>query len=145
MAFASMAIHHYFYRSASTGVLLRGGLINAIHNRSLCLTTRARSATPNGKLGNHMSTDVLVNGLYGICAYFLIMLAAHRFRVRPFPLDLLDRNHRAYSGHPSPSRQSRPIRSSGHRVLRPHRSNARTNHESFHCDAHQDCCGQRRW
>ncbi|KZV74002.1 hypothetical protein PENSPDRAFT_244681 [Peniophora sp. CONT] len=56
--FASMAINHYFYRSTSTGVLLRGGLINAIYNRSLRLTTRARGKLPNGKLVNHISTDV---------------------------------------------------------------------------------------
>ena len=66
--FASMAINHYFYRSASTGVLLRGGLINAIYNRSLRLTTRARGALPNGKLVNHISTDVSVSGSYR-CTY----------------------------------------------------------------------------
>ncbi|TFK27186.1 ATP-binding cassette transporter YOR1 [Coprinopsis marcescibilis] len=55
---ASLTIHHFFYRSTSAGVLLRGGLITAIYNRSLKLTSRARSKLPNGKLVNHISTDV---------------------------------------------------------------------------------------
>jgi hypothetical protein len=55
---ASACTHHFFYRSASTGVLLRGGLITAIYRRSLHLTSRARSQLPNGKLVNHISTDV---------------------------------------------------------------------------------------
>ncbi|KIL64510.1 hypothetical protein M378DRAFT_163292 [Amanita muscaria Koide BX008] len=42
----------------STGVLLRGGLITAIYSRSLRLTSRARSTLTNGKLVNHISTDV---------------------------------------------------------------------------------------
>ncbi|KZV74003.1 ABC transporter [Peniophora sp. CONT] len=56
--FASMANNHYAYQSAATGVLLRGGLINAIYSRSLRLTTRARGKLPNGRLVNHISTDV---------------------------------------------------------------------------------------
>jgi len=40
------------------GVLLRGGLIHAIYDRSLRLTSRARSTLTNGKLVNHISTDV---------------------------------------------------------------------------------------
>lgn len=51
-------MHHFFYRGASTGVLLRGGLITAIYSRSLRLTSRARSTLTNGKLVNHISTDV---------------------------------------------------------------------------------------
>lgn len=51
-------MHHFYYRSTSTGVLLRGGLITAIYSRSLRLTTRARSSLPNGRLVNHISTDV---------------------------------------------------------------------------------------
>lgn len=56
--FASACQHHYFYRATSTGVLVRGGLITAIYNRSLRLTTRARTTLTNGKLVNHISTDV---------------------------------------------------------------------------------------
>ncbi|KII89764.1 hypothetical protein PLICRDRAFT_39929 [Plicaturopsis crispa FD-325 SS-3] len=55
---ASLGTHHFFYRAASTGVLLRGGLITAIYSRSLRLTARARSTLTNGKLVNHISTDV---------------------------------------------------------------------------------------
>ncbi|KAJ7056631.1 ABC transporter [Mycena amicta] len=54
----SLAQHHFFYRAMSTGVLIRGGLITAIYSRSLRLTSRARSTLPNGKLVNHISSDV---------------------------------------------------------------------------------------
>ncbi|KIL59921.1 hypothetical protein M378DRAFT_26751 [Amanita muscaria Koide BX008] len=55
---ASLGLNHFFYRSASAGVLLRGGLITSIYSRSLRLTSRARSTLTNGKLVNHISTDV---------------------------------------------------------------------------------------
>ncbi len=55
---ASLCQHHYFYRATSTGVLVRGGLITAIYDRSLRLTSRARTTLTNGKLVNHISTDV---------------------------------------------------------------------------------------
>ncbi|KAF9523137.1 ABC transporter [Crepidotus variabilis] len=55
---SSICTNIFFYRAASTGVLIRGGLITAIYNRSLRLTARARSTLPNGKLVNHISTDV---------------------------------------------------------------------------------------
>ncbi|KAG8707593.1 hypothetical protein FRC11_007314, partial [Ceratobasidium sp. 423] len=55
---SALSIHHGFYRSASTGVLLRTGLITAIYSRSTQLTSRARSTLTNGKLVNHISTDV---------------------------------------------------------------------------------------
>jgi ABC-type multidrug transport system fused ATPase/permease subunit len=55
---SSIGSNHFFYRSTSTGVLLRGGLITAIYSRSLRLTARARSTLTNGKLVNHISTDV---------------------------------------------------------------------------------------
>ncbi|KAG6909964.1 hypothetical protein DXG01_014233 [Tephrocybe rancida] len=54
----SLCTHHFFYRATSSGVLLRGGLITAIYTRSLKLTSRARSTLTNGKLVNHISTDV---------------------------------------------------------------------------------------
>lgn len=56
--FSSFCMHHFFYRSSSAGVLLRGGLITAIYSRSLHLSSRARTTLPNGKLVNHISTDV---------------------------------------------------------------------------------------
>lgn len=51
-------MNHFFYRSMGTGVLLRGAMITAIYNKALKLSTRARHAHPNGKLVNHISTDV---------------------------------------------------------------------------------------
>ncbi|EKM58203.1 uncharacterized protein PHACADRAFT_116921 [Phanerochaete carnosa HHB-10118-sp] len=56
--FSSLGQHHFFYRSTSTGVLVRGGLITAIYDRSLRLSSRARTTLTNGKLVNHISTDV---------------------------------------------------------------------------------------
>ncbi|KAI9463347.1 ABC transporter [Lactarius psammicola] len=50
--------NHSFYRSASSGVLVRGGLITAIYSRSLRLSTSARARLSNGRLINHISTDV---------------------------------------------------------------------------------------
>ena len=55
---SSVCSNHFFYRSTATGVLLRGGLINAIYSRSIKFTARARSTLTNGKLVNHISTDV---------------------------------------------------------------------------------------
>ncbi|KAK7051247.1 hypothetical protein VNI00_004747 [Paramarasmius palmivorus] len=55
---SSLCMNHFFYRAASTGVLVRGGLIHAIYKRSLKLTSRARSKLPNGLIMNHISTDV---------------------------------------------------------------------------------------
>ncbi|KAH8995032.1 ABC transporter [Lactarius akahatsu] len=56
--FGSLCQHHFFYRSASSGVLVRGGLITAIYSRSLRLTTGSRARLSNGRLINHISTDV---------------------------------------------------------------------------------------
>lgn len=55
---SSFCANQVFYRSTSTGVLLRGGLITSIYTRSLRLTSRARSTLSNGRLVNHISTDV---------------------------------------------------------------------------------------
>ncbi|KAJ7510442.1 ABC transporter type 1, transmembrane domain-containing protein, partial [Mycena galericulata] len=55
---ASICQHQFFYRAMGTGVLVRGGLITAIYSRSLHLTSRARSTLTNGKLINHISSDV---------------------------------------------------------------------------------------
>ncbi|KAI0783557.1 P-loop containing nucleoside triphosphate hydrolase protein [Abortiporus biennis] len=55
---SSLCQHHFFYRSTTTGALVRGGLIAVIYERSLRLTNRARTILTNGKLVNHISTDV---------------------------------------------------------------------------------------
>jgi ABC-type multidrug transport system fused ATPase/permease subunit len=70
----SLCQHHFFYRSTSTGVLLRGGLITAIYSRSLRLTTRARAILPNGRLVNHISTDV--SRIDFCCGFFHMFWAA---------------------------------------------------------------------
>ncbi|KAJ7104127.1 P-loop containing nucleoside triphosphate hydrolase protein [Mycena belliarum] len=55
---ASLCQHHALYRSVSTGVLLRGGLIAALYKQSLRLSSRARATVTNGKLITHVGTDV---------------------------------------------------------------------------------------
>ncbi|KAI0040096.1 ABC transporter [Auriscalpium vulgare] len=71
---SSLSQHHFFYRSMSSGVLLRGGLITAIYTRSLRLTTRARAQLSTGKLVNHISTDV--SRIDFCCGYFHMFWAA---------------------------------------------------------------------
>ncbi|KAH9068488.1 ABC transporter [Lactarius deliciosus] len=56
--FSTLCQNHSFYRSTSSGVLVRGGLITAIYSRSLRLTTGSRARLSNGRLVNHISTDV---------------------------------------------------------------------------------------
>jgi ABC-type bacteriocin/lantibiotic exporter with double-glycine peptidase domain len=70
----SLCQNHFFYRGVSTGVLLRGGLITAIYSRSLRLTTRARATLPNGRLVNHISTDV--SRIDFCCGFFHMFWAA---------------------------------------------------------------------
>ncbi|KAG9315244.1 hypothetical protein JVU11DRAFT_4378 [Chiua virens] len=55
---SSWCTQHFFYRSMACGVLLRGGLITAIYSRALSLSPRARVQMTNGRLVNHISTDV---------------------------------------------------------------------------------------
>ena len=71
---SSLCTHHFFYRAASTGVLLRGGLITAIYERSLKLSSRARATLTNGKLVNHISTDV--SRIDFCCSYMQLGLTA---------------------------------------------------------------------
>ena len=51
-----------------TGVLLRAGLITAIYNKALTLSTRACHIHPSGKLVNHISTDV--SRIDSACQFF---------------------------------------------------------------------------
>ncbi|KAG6381932.1 ABC transporter [Boletus reticuloceps] len=55
---ASWSNQHFIYRSTACGILLRGGLITAIYSRALSLSPRARVQMTNGRLVNHISTDV---------------------------------------------------------------------------------------
>ncbi|KAI0303610.1 ABC transporter [Multifurca ochricompacta] len=70
----SLCQHHFFYRSTSSGALIRAGLITAIYSRSLRLTTRARAKLPNGRLVNHISTDV--SRLDFCCGFFHMFWSA---------------------------------------------------------------------
>ncbi|KAJ9119462.1 hypothetical protein QFC24_005695 [Naganishia onofrii] len=58
LVLSSLSINHYFLRSSGTGVLARSALISALYERSLKLTGKSRISHPNGKLINHISTDV---------------------------------------------------------------------------------------
>lgn len=51
-------MNHFLYRAMGTGVLLRAGLITAIYNKALTLSTHARDIHPSGKLVDHISTDI---------------------------------------------------------------------------------------
>ncbi|KAL4080959.1 ABC transporter [Scleroderma citrinum] len=55
---SSWCMNHSIYRGAGSGVLLSGGLITAIYSRALKLTFRSRAIINNGRLVNHISTDV---------------------------------------------------------------------------------------
>ena len=48
----------FFFRSMAMGVLTRAALISAIYKRSLSLSIGSRAQHPNGKLINHLSSDV---------------------------------------------------------------------------------------
>jgi hypothetical protein len=76
---ASLCMHHFFYRSASTGVLLRGGLIHVIYGRSLKLTAKERGTLTNGLIMNHISTDV---SRIDFCAGFFHMVCDSLLRVQ---------------------------------------------------------------
>jgi hypothetical protein len=54
----SICQHQFFFRSMTMGVLARAALISAVYKRALALTVGARIQHPNGKLINHMSSDV---------------------------------------------------------------------------------------
>ena len=53
----SFCQHHFFYRSMTTGALVRGTLISAIFRKSLVLSNKSRLEYTNGKITNLMSTD----------------------------------------------------------------------------------------
>lgn len=77
---SSLSIHQFFVRSAGTGVLARGALIAAIYRRSLVLSGKSRTVITNGKLVNHISTDV---SRIDFCAGFFHV---RRVLVSPHPL-----------------------------------------------------------
>jgi ATP-binding cassette subfamily C (CFTR/MRP) protein 1 len=55
---SSLCMHNFFYRTMEVGVLSRGALISTIYRRAMVLSGKSRAEIPNGKLVNHISTDV---------------------------------------------------------------------------------------
>ncbi|GAA5823616.1 hypothetical protein JCM11251_000700 [Rhodosporidiobolus azoricus] len=55
---ASICLHHYFHHSAGTGVLARAALIASIYRKAMVLSGKARTVITNGRLVNHIGTDV---------------------------------------------------------------------------------------
>lgn len=54
----SLTAHQFFWRSMTTGVLVRAALIHSIYKRGVALTGKARTQFSNASLINHVSTDV---------------------------------------------------------------------------------------
>ncbi|GAA5902364.1 hypothetical protein JCM6882_000511 [Rhodosporidiobolus microsporus] len=55
---ASLFLHSFFRYSAGTGVLARAALIAAIYRKAMVLSGKARTVITNGRLVNHIGTDV---------------------------------------------------------------------------------------
>ncbi|GAA6012116.1 hypothetical protein JCM10207_005134 [Rhodosporidiobolus poonsookiae] len=55
---AAFCLHNFFQHSAGTGVLVRGALIAAIYRKAMVLSGKARTIITNGRLVNHIGTDV---------------------------------------------------------------------------------------
>ncbi|KZT00765.1 ABC protein [Laetiporus sulphureus 93-53] len=55
---ASVCTHQFFWRSMTSGLLVRAALISSIYKRGVALTGKARTKIPNAKLVTHISTDV---------------------------------------------------------------------------------------
>jgi ATP-binding cassette subfamily C (CFTR/MRP) protein 1 len=56
--FSSVCQHQWFWLSMSNGITARAALINTLFARGLALSPSARTAHTNGKLVNHLSTDL---------------------------------------------------------------------------------------
>ncbi|GAA5878573.1 hypothetical protein JCM1840_007455 [Sporobolomyces johnsonii] len=55
---AAFCLHHFFAGGAGTGVLARGALIASIYRKATVLSGKARTVMTNGRLVNHIGTDV---------------------------------------------------------------------------------------
>lgn len=125
---ASICTHHFFYRAASTGILVRGGLITAIYTRSLRLTTRARSSLPNGRIVNFISTDV--SRLDFCCGYFhMVRDSKQPYESLPKVFLVLGRTYSDGSLFGPPLDQSRTFGTGGVRLFRPRDTNTAPSHE----------------
>ncbi|ORY27673.1 P-loop containing nucleoside triphosphate hydrolase protein [Naematelia encephala] len=54
----SICQHQFFFRSMAIGVLARATLISAVYQRAVSLTAQGRAQHPNGKIINHVSSDI---------------------------------------------------------------------------------------
>ncbi|KAI0035574.1 ABC protein [Vararia minispora EC-137] len=57
-AFTSVFQHQFFWRSMSTGVIVRGALTSMVYKRGVMLTPSARNTMPNSRLVNFVSSDI---------------------------------------------------------------------------------------
>ncbi|KPV77486.1 uncharacterized protein RHOBADRAFT_24011 [Rhodotorula graminis WP1] len=55
---SSLCLHSFFQNSAGTGVLARAALITSLYRKALVLSGKARTVITNGRLVNHIGTDV---------------------------------------------------------------------------------------
>ena len=55
---ASICLNFFFYNSMQVGVFSRAGLIAALYRRAMTLSGKARTTITNGRLVNHISTDI---------------------------------------------------------------------------------------
>ncbi|GAA5855654.1 hypothetical protein JCM8547_001633 [Rhodosporidiobolus lusitaniae] len=55
---SSLCLHQFFRHSAGTGVLARAALIASIYRKAMVLSGKARTVISNGRLVNHIGTDV---------------------------------------------------------------------------------------
>jgi len=55
---ASVCLHHFFNNSAGVGVLARSALIASIYKKATKLSGKAKTTISNGRLTNHIGTDV---------------------------------------------------------------------------------------
>lgn len=55
---ASVCQHQFFFRSMCIGVLSRATLISATYKRVMRLTVKSRAQHPQGKVMNHLSSDI---------------------------------------------------------------------------------------
>lgn len=55
---SSFCMNYFFYNSMQVGVFSRAALIAALYRRAMTLSGKARATITNGRLVNHISTDI---------------------------------------------------------------------------------------
>lgn len=111
----SLSVHQFFVRSAGTGVLTRAALIASIYRRSMRLSGRARTVITNGRLVNHISTDV---SRIDFCAGFFHVRNSVTCcsRADAFPADVVDRSDPVHHHFGHSARQLGPVLPGGCRL-----------------------------